>query len=388
MKRIALICGSLEPERDGVGDYCRSLAAALRALDIDVTMLALNDRYTNEEKQGQHSLRLSASLPVKERYASARRAISEWAPDWISLQFVSWNFGWKGIIREESQFLAQLFQDRRLHFMFHETWVGGAPEVIPTLLGRVRRRVLGYLQKRSIKSFITKIQPSIFQTSNLKYQQNLAEIGVNAFLLPIFGNVPVEPGSTWDWFRTLVFSKAGLQLPEDRRDVVVIGLFGAIRPSPVEPALEQIVAAAAGRRVVLISLGAIGQNGDLTLQSWKLDKFGIESAVIGLLDTRELSHSFDQLDAALSLHPASVIGRSGAVAAFVEHGVPVICPWGQLPSHEDAFTARWSHLLYPADKSLSELFEKPPTKVHTTSVAEEVARQMLCEMRSFEAHNI
>jgi hypothetical protein len=354
-------------------------------LDIDVVMLALNDRYTkNEDRQGQHCLRISSSLPIKERYALARRAISDWSPDWISLQFVCWNFGWKGIVGKESQFLGELFHNRRLHFMFHETWVGGAPEIIPGSLGRLRRRILGYLQKRSIESLIKTLHPSIIQTSNLRYQQNLAEIGVKANLLPIFGNVPVETGSNWDWFRTLVFTKAGVQLPEDRQSVIVIGLFGAIRPCPVEAALEQLAIAAAGRRVVLVSLGAIGEHGHFVLQSWRLDKFGIEIAVIGLLDTRELSYSFDQLDAALSLHPASVIGRSGAAAAFVEHGVRVICPWGQLPSDEDAFTARWSHLLHPVDDNVCELFEKPSIKVHTTSVVLETAGRLLSDLHSGE----
>jgi Trk K+ transport system NAD-binding subunit len=42
--KIAFICGSLEPGRDGVGDYTRRLAGELVKQQHEVLVIAFNDR--------------------------------------------------------------------------------------------------------------------------------------------------------------------------------------------------------------------------------------------------------------------------------------------------------------------------------------------------------
>src|SRR5215472_14761109 len=97
MKKIMLVCGGLEPGRDGVGDYCRRLAAELTRLGISCSILALNDGYATSEIRASSEgpvrlIRLPSALSHAAKLACARAAIADFDPDWISLQFVSYGF--------------------------------------------------------------------------------------------------------------------------------------------------------------------------------------------------------------------------------------------------------------------------------------------------------
>ena len=46
--RIAFLCGSLEPGRDGVGDYTRGLAEELQRQGHEVIIIALRDRFITQ----------------------------------------------------------------------------------------------------------------------------------------------------------------------------------------------------------------------------------------------------------------------------------------------------------------------------------------------------
>ena len=107
--------------------------------------------------------------------------------------------------------------------------------------------------------------------------------------------------------------------------------------------------------------------------------------MVGPLDPGALSACFNQLDVAVSLHPACVVGRSGAAAAALEHGVPVISPWGQLPSVDDAFAARWEGLLLPVDASLIAFLADPPARRWQRNLAAEAARQLLAAMATHDS---
>jgi hypothetical protein len=54
LMKILFICGSLEPGRDGVGDYCRRLAGEFLRTGIDTQILSLCDQhatsFTNENQ--------------------------------------------------------------------------------------------------------------------------------------------------------------------------------------------------------------------------------------------------------------------------------------------------------------------------------------------------
>lgn len=376
--RIAIICGSLEPGRDGVGDYTSTLATALRKLGVTVALLALSDRHISVPlAPDNNTLRLPTKMPVTERYRLAKDAIERWAPDWISLQFVSWDFGWKGILGEQSRLLVELTRRSSLHIMFHETWIGDGPEFIPRRISRIKRFILGRLQKLSIAIFVRKARPSLINTSNKIYQRQLAQIGVTASQLIMFGSIQLATDASWDHFTRLVSEKAGLTLPQDRSTAILVGVFGAIRQCPIEATLRSIFASAKGRRVIIICLGVAGPHAPSIVNEWKISVPGIEIVMLGPLSPNDLSVSFQQLDGALSLHLASVIGKSSAAAALLEHGVPIICPWGEIPQTDDIFSETWRGMITSSPPAVIYRFEKLNSGKSKSNKAETAARQLL-----------
>ena len=101
--RIAFICGSIEPGRDGVGDYTRRLAAECIRQGHECRMVSLRDRgkYGSEMQECEGvqiaCLRCPASMAGEERIRQAREFLDAFQPDCISLQFVPYAFHPKGI---------------------------------------------------------------------------------------------------------------------------------------------------------------------------------------------------------------------------------------------------------------------------------------------------
>lgn len=81
--KIQFLCGSLEPGRDGVGDYTRRLAGELIRQGNDVSIIALNDRFVKEitdleqgfEGENIPVLRLPSILKSNIRFSAAKQYI-------------------------------------------------------------------------------------------------------------------------------------------------------------------------------------------------------------------------------------------------------------------------------------------------------------------------
>lgn len=103
--RLAFICSSLEPGRDGVGDYTRRLAGELVRQGHPSIAVALNDPHISktvfelQEIEGVSIsvLRLPIVMPWSKRVIEARNWLEAFNPDWISLQFVPFGFHRRGL---------------------------------------------------------------------------------------------------------------------------------------------------------------------------------------------------------------------------------------------------------------------------------------------------
>src|SRR5258708_26746090 len=124
--RICFICGSLEPGRDGVGDYTTSLADELRRLGHNVILIALRDNFITEAMAANQqsavgstrSLRLPSAWPWPECIRHAKQQLDRFDPEWVSLQFVCYSFHPKGLVHGLSAKLAPLLMGRKLHIYF------------------------------------------------------------------------------------------------------------------------------------------------------------------------------------------------------------------------------------------------------------------------------
>jgi hypothetical protein len=328
--RIAFITSSLEPGRDGVGDYTRELAAACKSLGCSSALLALNDRHiarTCEQPQSASgatlaTLRLPASRPWAERVDTARCWLERQGSDSISLQFVAYGFHPKGLIGDLGRRLVPLVDARPLHLMLHELWIG------MERLAPWRRRLIGMMQRRAVLALTRQLRPAVVQTSNATYAALLDARGVHASLLPLCGSIPIASNPDMQWLQRELATlgvPAGRAVPRDH--CWRFGIFGSLHsPWSPEPLFSYIAdAAAQAQREVIIA--AIGRHGP-GVSLWKLlqqrygDRFSF--AMLGERAAEEVSLFFHSIDFGIALTPWQLIGKSGATAAMLDHGLPVI----------------------------------------------------------------
>src|ERR1700682_2918463 len=130
--KIIFLCGSLEPGKDGVGDYTRRLAGDLVRHGQDVGIVALRDNYIKTEFNGFQDVEgidlPVLRLPSDRLTANAFKRAGEWIeifnPEWLSLQFVPFSFHAKGLPLRFVRLFSMLGKGRNWHVMVHELWVG------------------------------------------------------------------------------------------------------------------------------------------------------------------------------------------------------------------------------------------------------------------------
>lgn len=326
--RILFLCSGLEPGRDGVGDYTRRLAAECGRQGHECLVIALNDQASGEEPG---VLRCSRSLPWKERTEQVRQRVADFAPDWISLQFVPYGFHRKGLPWRLARHLERVIAGHRLQIMFHELWIGTATDA------PLKARLVGTLQRRCILHLVQTLRPNVVHTSNPTYIGLLAQAGVAAAPLPLFGNIPVVEGMP-GFPREL--AEAGIAASA-RKDWWLGLFFGTLHPQwEPQPFLGILLNAArkANRRVGLLAVGRLGAAGEGTWERMTREygdaivfvKFGEQSG-------ERISALLQIADFGIAASPWNLIGKSGSAAAMLDHGLPVIVTRkAELPGFEDA----------------------------------------------------
>lgn len=316
--RIALLCSSLAPGRNGVGDYTRALTAELARQGHPCLAIGLSDTEASLE-EGAPVVRLAADRPWAERRMHAQVALAGFAPDWVSLQFVAYAWQPRGYAFGLADRLAPLFGRRRRHVMFHELWVG---------LNRHDRfvnRIHGILQRRAILGLHRSLRPQVVHAQAPVYVSTLASEGITATRLPLFGNLPLVPTDRRATQRQLLAEHAPQLAPEQ---VLFTGWFGTVHPEWNGPELLARVAAAArdsGRHLVLLSLGRTGAGGAALLGH--LQQHPLPGGTVidaGETSAPEASRLLGALDFALTANPMALVPKSGTVAACLDHGLPVL----------------------------------------------------------------
>lgn len=317
---LFFICTSLEPGRNGVGDYTRQLARACVTRGHACTLLALNDQHTREATDqtdgGLREIRLPASLPWDERISAAAAHIKAAAPDWVSWQLVSYGFNPRGLLPSVLARRASELRGRRTHVMLHEIWIGLEAGAKP------RARLIGWLQKQTILRFLRALKASVSTTSNAAYQQALAHEGYTTRLLELFSNVPIASPAAEG--RGL-FHRHLLTL--DLKQALIGVTFGTLHAQWTPGAAIAWFHATArqlGRKPVLVAIGRGGPHAQGILNAF--ERAGITVANVGEQSEATVSQLLREADFGFAPHPWALIGKSGAAAAMLEHGLPVVVP--------------------------------------------------------------
>jgi glycosyltransferase involved in cell wall biosynthesis len=385
--KILFCCSSLEAGLDGVGDYTCLLAHEFTRLGHACGLMALNDSYVtapleSEIEAGEGKipcLRIPSATPWSRRTASARDFRHRLSPDWISVQIVPYGLNPRGIVDELTPVLLDLTPGCSLHLMFHELWTGG------TGLSGLRHRLAGALQRRSLQRLIAALRPLLVTTSNPVFIAMLHSIGTTAELLPLFGNVPLAP---LPFPPVLPEELAVAGLPADgpdRSDWWMAIFFGTIHPEwEPEPFLGLLrrTARRAGKRVMLVQAGRAGTTGDATWEKLRRQyRSDFVLIRLGEQPVDLLSRLLQTADFGIAASPWQLIGKSGTVAAMLDHGLPVIVT-------RDDFRPRLAlgnhpapdPLLFRCDNALEAQLIAGLTKRAPRQRAGEVAAQLAREL--------
>lgn len=384
--RIAFVTSSLEPGKDGVGDYTRDLAAACESARHSCSLLALNDRHINTAREEQQfcrgarleTLRLPASGPWLQRLEAAKSWLDRFDADQLSLQFVVYGFNPKGLIGNLGSRLAPLFQNKPLELMLHELWIG-MERTAPW-----KRRLIGAMQRRAVLNLIRQLQPSVIHTSNTTYAALLRTHGVNSRVLPLCGSIPLVANPDMEWLgRELVQLRVPHARAMSRESAWRFGIFGSLlsawEPEPLFSYISE-AAAQARREVIIAAIGRSGPGASIwePLQSRYGRSFSF--AALGERSAREVSLFFQSIDFGIAMSPWQLIGKSAASAAMIDHGVPVIVSRDEADYGLDGFASN-SPLLYRMDPNAPQWLLNVQRQTPRSRLTE-MAQQFLADIES------
>lgn len=332
---IAFVAGSLEPGKDGVGDYTRALVRELIARDHSCALLAIADRHTavpiaGRDISGAQVMRLPFEMPWAQRFRAAGKFLRVTMPDCVSLQFVPYSFQRRGLVGALAAAVPDLVGPSRLHVMFHEIWIDGGRSWL--------QRAVSAGQRRAILRIVRHPAAAV-HTSNGTYRQVLAGYGIQADVLPLFGSVPVALCGAEPWFAREL-SAAGCDALDGARDRWwLFAFFGALHPVwPPLPLLDRLRGAGAGldKRIALLSVGRLGSGERLWTEMARVHT-DIPMIRLGEQPVERISHVLQTVDFGIATTPRALIGKSATAAAMFEHGLPVIvnredCCWEGPPT--------------------------------------------------------
>lgn len=348
--KLAFLCSSLAPGRDGVGDYVRQLAAACAQFGHVCLIVALHDRHLSATAaliQRNGEVRFSASLDWSKRQRMLHDLLKEFEPHWVSWQMVPYGFDPKGILPAGFFNLMKAARPWSNHVMLHELWLGLAEA------DRLRPRLIGALQRRKLLLFLRRLRPVCLHTTNSAYQLALAHHGWPAEILPLFGNMPVSTVKPY-LARAELADLVGSSLPPEPRWVGAI--FGTIHPQWKPEATLAFLRAASveGRRpICLVGVGRAGAHGDRLLEQLAREKNGIRVFPVGAQPPEKIARLMRAADFGIATHPWALIEKSGTTATLLEHGLPVLVP-------RDDWHSRHGAVAGPRDPLLRRLSDLTP----------------------------
>jgi len=326
--RISFLCISFEPGKDGVGDYVRQFVRALRLRGHDCQVLALADRYVDVPVRARDLdedidlVRIPAAAWHRGDLQPAIDALERFAPDWVSLQMVSYGYEPRGMLWRSARRFASLRTAARRHVMFHELWIGEARG------SSLRSRIVGWVQKRLLLRLVRLWSPILVHTSIPAFRQMLCRAGIVAEELGLPGNIPIiqcDPASA----RRALFER--LQLgQEDTTRVLLAGVFGSVHPEFSRPEWLRRLAAAArdnARRLVIVHFGRADAAGQSDLVALR-EALHADVRIVELseMPPEAVSLVMQGLDFGVATTPWLAIGKSGSVASMIEHGLAVVVP--------------------------------------------------------------
>ncbi len=367
--RIALVAANLEPGRDGIGDHCRAMAAALAAAGAEPRLLALADRGVAEPTSGEATLRLPRSLTWPARLTAAKAFLD--GAEGVSLQLAPYLYDPRGLLQRVAAPLAALLAGSRLQVTLHETWVGWYAT------HGWKDRLVGPWQRRGLLALLRRLAPVALDTSLPIYIEQLAAAGLPARLSPMCGSLPVGPAPPGDWLR----ERLRAAVPAAANPLLV-GVFGQHWPGwAPDAALDRLRAAAQaeGRPLLLLLIGRHGASAN-QLAALRQRHPGLLLVETGEQPPARLAEALNAVAGALAVTPYDLAGKSSSLAACLEFGLPVLTTWGAAPGPAPV-AAALQPLVLPPDSDPAVLLRRLPGSGPFRPQAAVRAQRLLADLR-------
>jgi hypothetical protein len=325
--RVAFLCSGLEPGRDGVGDFARTLATACTAAGHETRLAAVRDPF----RAGANPA--DASVPGIEprfcdifRHPQESEALKTWLhdfqPDWVSVHFTPFGFHRRGLGGQRAAHLRSLLPPRtRRHIMLHEIWLQPGPE------GFWRHRALGWWQRRSVDAWTGPgWQPEVVHTQARLHVARLRKRGVAAELLPLCSTF-TNPSVTQSSARVLATQWLREANQSAEESSYWIGHFGSFHPHGWDfPAFAAKISAdpsLTGKRVCFLGLGRAAA----AVAAFAAAARAVPQAdfrILGELSAEKVPVAMRACDAAFTSTPWDIIEKSSAVAAWRALEIPAL----------------------------------------------------------------
>lgn len=313
-----------------MGDYTLSLATALQSLGHSVLVVGLNDRWIDsysdannrDNAEGVALERLPSAMPFSERVDRACARLKAFGADWASFQMSCYAYHPKGILFGVNPHLRRLSAVcENWQVMFQELWIAFQTG------SSLKNRLVGALQRHSIKGGVRALRPKLLQTSTPLFRAMLRTIGIEASVLPLAGSIPVNPDPGSDWFLGLLGEAGAPVAAADRKQHLAGGFFGAIYPNwEPEPFFSSLkkVAQKTGQKVTIFAAGRMGGGGEAIWERLAPAYPDFHFHKLGELSFERVSQFLRNLDFGIAATPWLAIGKSSATAAMLDHGIPVM----------------------------------------------------------------
>ncbi|MBK1441655.1 glycosyltransferase [Parapedobacter sp. ISTM3] len=310
--KILFICGSLEPGKDGVGDYTRRLSAELIRQGHSASIMSIHDKYVSQTSSTHQqdsriqalTIRIPRKMTWKQRAMEAAKFVADIDPDWISLQYVPYSFHSKGLPFGMLRFVKKLSKRPSWHIMFHELWV--EPKT-------TKSKLICFFQASIIRLLVHTIKPKVVHTHLPLYESRLRSIGCEALPLPLFSNIKKNTTKkrhlSSNRFRIIFFS----QISSNK---LVFDFLKSIANEILDSGLSlEIIYVGNGTRLKPEIKAAFS-----TYQLTSYTRFS------GFLSESEVSSLLLESNLAITPLPTQYLGKSGTIAAYIEHNLPIAAP--------------------------------------------------------------
>ena len=319
--KIIFFCGSLEPGRDGVGDYCRSIAAELIKLGNTIRLVALNDRYidhTLEQSEKLDDIEINTlRCSHKEKSKILLKILDKFTytfqPDYSSLQYVPYAYHIKGLPVHLGRFLSKIKNAGTWQVMIHEPFI----EVSKNQT--IKEKFLRQIQIVCLKSAIKSIRAKVIHTSIPFYKDRLAEQGINSKVLPLFGNIKIVVDIKTTNIRKI-----------DPYHMTAI-YFGSAPEEDKQSIFAEKIRAYCEENNAAIEILICGKNGPhgarfISQIENACRNVSCKILLLGEKTGSEISNLFIKSDFGISRNYPEFVEKSGSSISMLEHGLPLWIP--------------------------------------------------------------